>query len=268
VRRLAARGYFALCLTAGRLLRAATYSSVQVSASNRGEPVVRKRRRFYAPLLIAANDLLARILDPGVRVLSQREWEDRERQINARLRGTSIGVDADGLLVLPFLKGRTLAALLEDQGVNHSVRTRAIERAAVALAELHRLAFTHGDAMAENVIVDLDAGVANWFDFETRHEDDRPLVWRRADDLRALLATCLVRTADAKRGETLGVVLNAYGDEDVTRALARRFSSVWRRSLTYDLVQAPLSYECFCDIGRLLRERRDRGEALDGFDSP
>jgi hypothetical protein len=253
-----ARCYFALCWTAGRLLRAATYSSVQVSASNRGEPVVRKRRRFYAPLLIAANDLLARILDPGVRVLPQREWEDRERQINARLRGTSIGVDANGVLVLPFLRGRTLAALLEDPGVDRSVRIRAIARAAVALAELHRLGFTHGDAMAENVLVDLDTGVANWFDFETRHDERRPLVWRRADDVRALLATCVVRTARGMCGEALDVILNAYGDEEVTCALATRFSSVWQRSLTYDLVQAPLSYECFCDIGRLLRERRDR----------
>ena len=51
------------------------------------------------------------------------------------------------------------------------------------------------DAMAENVLVDLDAGVARWFDFETVHEASRPQIWRRADDVRALLATCLLRTA-------------------------------------------------------------------------
>ena len=54
--------------------------------------------------------------------------------------------------------------------------------------------FTHGDAMAENVMVDLEAGVAHWFDFETIHDSRRPMAWRRADDVRALLVTCLVRT--------------------------------------------------------------------------
>ncbi len=254
---IAARCYFAVCLTAGRLLRAATYSSVQVIARNSGDPVVRKRRRFYAPFLIRANGLLAGILDPGVRVLPQREWEERERQINLTLRGESIRVDAGGELVLPFLRGRTLAALLEDPDVNHSVRRRAIERAVAALAGFHRLGFTHGDAMAENVLVDLDADLAHWFDFETAHEGNRSMAWRRADDVRALLATCLRRTARAMRAETLDVILNAYGDEEVTRSLARIFASVWRRSLTYDLVQAPLPYECFRDVGRRLSERQD-----------
>ncbi|MNC87021.1 hypothetical protein D3C83_27150 [compost metagenome] len=113
--------------------------------------------------------------------------------------------------------------------------------------------------MAENVLVDLDADVANWFDFETAHEGNRPMTWRRADDVRALLATCLLRTARARRAGTLDVILNAYGDEEVTRALAGNFA-IWRRSLTYDLVQAPLPYECFRDVGRRLRER---GDALD-----
>ena len=63
--------------------------------------------------------------------------------------------------------GETLATLLEDPELEESVRKRAIELAVVALAEFHHLGFTHGDAMAENVMVDLEAGVAHWFDFET-----------------------------------------------------------------------------------------------------
>jgi tRNA A-37 threonylcarbamoyl transferase component Bud32 len=258
VRELAARSYFAVCLTAGRLLRSATYSTVHVIVRQNGDPLVRKRRRFYAPLLIRANELLVRILDPGVRVLPQREWEERERRINRSLRGASIRVDAGGVLVLPRLAGQTLATVLEDPEVKPPVRRRAIERAVAALAEFHRLGFTHGDAMAENVLVDLEADVANWFDFETRHDENRPLAWRRADDVRALLATCLVRTPRAGCAETLELILNTYADEDVTRALAGSFTSVWRRSLTYDLVQAKLSYACFRAIGRLLRERPPR----------
>jgi hypothetical protein len=221
---------------------------------------------------------LVRILDTGVRVLPRRDWEERERRIYRSLRGTSIRVDADGVLVLPLLAGHTLATLLEDPELEESVRKSAIERAVVALAEFHRLGFTHGDAMAENVLVDLaprrsspldvargdlealerskgEAGVAHWFDFETIHDSSRPMTWRRADDVRALLVTCLVRTVPEKRAETLEFILDVYADEDVTRVLATSFTSVWRRPLTFHLAQAGLSFQCFREIGRLLRER-------------
>jgi tRNA A-37 threonylcarbamoyl transferase component Bud32 len=163
-------------------------------------------------------------------------------------------VDADGTLVLPRLAGQTLATLLEDPELEEPIRKRAMEHAAIALADFHRLGFTHGDAMAENVLVDLEAGVAHWCDFETIHEASRPLAWRRADDLRALLVTCLVRTAPEKHVETLELILDVYADEDVTRVLATSFTSVWRRSLTLHLLQARLSFQCFCELGRLLRE--------------
>jgi hypothetical protein len=250
-RDLAARAYFGLCLASGRLVRSATYSKVRVVLEG-GQRVVRKRRLFYAPLLIWMSGPLIRILDAGVRVLSQRDWEEREREIYASLRGSSIAAHADGVLVLPFLAGNTLATLLEDPELEESSRKRAIEHATVALAEFHRLGFTHADAMAENVMVDLDAGVARWFDFETIHDAGRPLTWRRADDVRALLATCLLRTVPGKRAETLELILDVYANDDVTRALATIFRSVWRRSLTLHLAQAGLSFQCFRETGRLL----------------
>jgi tRNA A-37 threonylcarbamoyl transferase component Bud32 len=218
-----------------------------------GQRLVRKHRRFYAPLLIWMSGLLVRILDTGVRVLPQRDWAQRERRIYQRLHGASIRVDADGMF-LPLLDGHTLATLLQDPELDESIRKRAVERAAIALAEFHRLGFTHGDATAENVLVDLDAGVAHWFDFETVHDTSRPLAWRRADDVRALLVTCLVRTVPEKRVEMLEFILDVYADDDITRALVASFTSVWRRSLTLHLLQAPLSFRCFCELGRLLRE--------------
>jgi hypothetical protein len=109
--------------------------------------------------------------------------------------------------------------------------------------------------MAENVLVDLESGVARWFDFETIHDSRRPIAWRRADDVRALLVTCLIRTVPEKRAGTLEFVLDVYADEDVTRVLAESFTGVWRRSLAFHLLHAGLSYSCFREIGRLLRER-------------
>jgi hypothetical protein len=254
VRKLAERAYFVLCLALGRLLRSGRYATARVVHEG-GERRVRKHRRFYAPLLVWLGGPLVRVLDAGVRVLPQREWEERERTLYRSLRGTSIRIDADGTLVLPCLTGETLATLLEDPELEGSVRTWAIERAVAALAELHHLGFTHGDAMAENVMVDLEAGVAHWFDFETVHDPTRPMAWRRADDVRALLTTCLVRTVPEERAETLRLILDVYADEEVTRILSASFTSVLRRPLAFHLGQAGLSMQGFREVARLLSAR-------------
>ena len=258
---LAERAYFLLCLALGRLLRSGKYSKARIVYED-SERRVRKRRLFYAPLLVGMGGPLMRLLDTGVRVLPQRDWEERERRIYGSLHGTSIRIDVDGTLVLPCLAGETLAALLEDPELEESVRKSVIEQAVVALAEFHRLGFTHGDAMAENVMVDLEAGVAHWFDFETIHESRRPIAWRRADDVRALLVTCLLRTVAEQRAETLHLILDVYQDEGVTRLLAASFISVFRRPLTFHLAQAGLSFQCFREIARLLSERLGRVDAL------
>jgi hypothetical protein len=109
--------------------------------------------------------------------------------------------------------------------------------------------------MAENVLVDLEAGVARWFDFETIHDSSRPLAWRRADDVRALLATSLLRTEPEKYPVTVDLILDAYRDEEVARLVAKSFTSAWRRPLVFHLGQAGWSYQSHLRIGRLLRKR-------------
>jgi len=245
---LAERAYFLLCLTLGRLLRSARYSKARIV-----DEEVRKRRSFYAPLLIWMSTPLMRILDTGVRVLPQRDWQERERKIYWRLDGTSIRIDDDGTLILPCLAGETLARLLEDPELDEAARKKAIELAVVALAEFHRLGFTHADAMAENVLVDLKTGVAHWFDFETVHDSRRAEVWRRADDVRALVVTCVVRTEPQRVAETVEFILDRYAYEEVTRVLAQNFASVFRRPLTFHLAQAGLSLQGFRAIGQVVR---------------
>ena len=252
MRELTERAYFLLCLALGWLLRSARYSKARIVDQD-GACQVRKSRVFYAPLLIWMSGPLVRLLDTGVRVLPQRDWEERERMVYRSLYSTSIRIDVDGMLILPCLAGETLATLLGNSELDESVRKKVIELAVAALAEFHRLGFTHGDAMAENVLI--DAGVARWFDFETMHDSSRAMVWRRADDVRALLVTCLVRTVSEKRAESLRLILDAYGDEGVTRLLVPSFTSVLRRPLAFHLAQAPLSFQCFREIARLLRER-------------
>ena len=130
MRELAERAYFVLCLALGWLLRSGRYSKARI-VSQHGELQVRKYRLFYAPLLVRMGGPLVRILDTGVRVLPQRDWEERERLVYRSLRGTSIRIDADGTLVLPCLAGETLATLLDNPELEESVRKRAIERAVI-----------------------------------------------------------------------------------------------------------------------------------------
>ena len=248
------RAYFLLCRVLGWLLRSASYSKTRIVGHD-GERRVRKSRVFYAPLLVWIGGPLMWVLDSGVRILPRRDWEERERRLYWTIYDSAIRIDDDGTLVLPCLAGDSLAALLENPALEESSRTNAVERAVVALSEFHRRGFTHGDAMAENVMIDLETGVARWFDFETIHEPNRPMAWRRADDLRALLATCLLRTAPEQLAPALRRLLDVYADDEVTSVLAASFTSVLRRPLMFHLAQAGLSLQSYREIARLLRER-------------
>jgi hypothetical protein len=53
----------------------------------------------------------------------------------------------------------------------------------------------------------------------------------------------------------LKLILDVYSDEDVTRLLATSFASALRRPLAFHLAQAGLAFQCFREIGRLLRAR-------------
>ena len=259
---LAEHLWFAFCQGLGRALRSGRYVDTHIVRQG-GELQVLKRRRSYAPLLMALGRPLMRVLDTGVQVLPQRDWEERERILYRELHGVSIRTDPRGVLELPCLSGETLAVLLEDPGLGGPKRLKAMELAGLALVNFHRRGFTHGDAMAENVMVDLGEEAAHWFDFETVHDSNRPLAWRRADDMRALLSTCLVRTAPDETSAALSVLLDAYGDRLVTQHLADAFGAVLTRPLAFHLGQAGMSLRSYREIAHLLRARvRSESEEL------
>ena len=280
VRDLTERFWFFIALTLGALLRAARYSTTRVVGAEDALHV-EKRRSVYAPMLVWLCAPLMRILDTGVRVLPSREWAERERRMYDRLYRAPVRMDADGTIILPWLRGETLAALLEDRsgsqrlqsnhGCDRWPRTQqllqqesAIALVVTALAKLHAQGLTHGDAMAENAMVDLEAGVARWFDFETVHDPRRGAAWRRADDLRALIATCVLRRPMERLAPTVALVLGVYGDDEVIRQLEPAFRSAFRRRLPFHLGQAPLSYRQFREIGRAVSESiRARNQARD-----
>jgi hypothetical protein len=248
------RAYFESCLLLGKLLRDARYSTTRI-VDAAGTLEVRKQRAPYAPVLMALGEPLVWALDTGVSVLAQADWEHRERLLFETLYGKAIRVDADGTLILPHLPGKTLTTLLDDTSLGVADRSNAIQLAVAALTEFHAKGFTHGDAMAENVLVDIEGQVARWFDFETIHDASRDEIWRRADDVRALLATCLLRTPHAEFAATVDHILDSYGDTAILPHIAASFSSTTQRALIFHLGQAPLSYKSFHEIGRLLNHR-------------
>jgi hypothetical protein len=108
MRELAERAYYFLCLALGRLLRSSTYSRVRIVQQD-GELQVQKQRRFYAPLLVWLGDPLVKVLDAGMRVLPQRDWQEREHLIYQSVHRASIRIEGNATLVLPHLPGMTLA---------------------------------------------------------------------------------------------------------------------------------------------------------------
>lgn len=254
MRALAQRMWFTLCLALGRLLRSVRYTTTRI-VDEGGERVVRKRRASHAPLLVWLGRPAMWALDTGVAVLPRRRWEAREREMYGALHGAPVRVDRDGTLVLPCLAGSPLAALLDDPALDERARMRAIGLAVAALAALHRRGVTHGDAMAENVLVDIEGSAAHWIDFETLHDPRRSVAWRRGDDLRALLATIVLRTNPATRNATVRHVVDAYADDAVSRLLVAAFSTAPRRTLAFHLAQALLSFDAWREVAGALRAR-------------
>ncbi len=247
-----AKGYHALCSALGRCLRSATYSRVADGVEG-GAPTVTKRRAGYASALIALGNIALRLLGTGTRILSQREWEERETHLYGVLYGEEARA-TPGELELPKLPGVPLAELLRDPAVSRTHRERALRLSARALRRLHDLGYTHADAMASNVLVDMSRDEARWFDFETVHSTNESPVARRADDVRALLYTCAAAADGQELSRVVDVVLEAYGHEETGCAVARRARRLFPRPLAFHLGQAGLSFGRLRQLSAALSE--------------
>ena len=252
---LAARAYFVLCVALGRLLRSGTYSTTPDRRGGRERQVRKSRVVLRAPPGLAgwaaAQDPRYRRAGPPAAGLGGAGAPASTGASAARRFGSR----PTGRSSCRASLERRWRRLLEDPELDESVRKTAIERAVVALAEFHRAGFTHGDAMAENVLVDLEPASP------TGSTSRRCMirVARSPGDVPTTCGHCSPRASSGhrpeKRAETLQLILDVYADEGVTRVLAASFTSVLRRPLTFHLAQAGLSLRCFREIGRLLRER-------------
>ncbi len=158
------------------------------------DKVLKKRYPGTDAVVHLANATL-RLARVPVRFLGEREWHRREVSV-AALTGSPLAtcVDGRGWVAMRRAKGEVLARILPREGE----RERAVVLAILGLGLLHEAGVTHGDATASNVAVDLRGESAIFFDFEQRHTGIS-FEAARADDLRALLFTCLLACADDRR---------------------------------------------------------------------
>jgi hypothetical protein len=205
-----------------------------------------KSRRRSAALLLGPGNHYLRLLDAGVTVLDDDAAAAWTRKIYAAAYGLYVPEDAQGRLQIPAAPGRTLAGILGDAGVPLAAKIDAAALAAAALHHLHGVEvdgapLSHGDATANNVGCDIEAAQAQWFDFDTRHDAERPASWRRADDLRALAGSAACGLPEEALPELGRALIRAYPEPATLSELGRQITAQAGKLNAYHLAQAPLA---------------------------
>lgn len=246
---------------AAGLLARTKLCRVETSTDSLGKitGITKRRLRRSASLLWLSEQIPA--LSPHVRGLKLQEWIAWEQQLWREAYGCDITILEDGVM-LPALAGVPLGVWLEKRGTTDSVKIKAIAAAFTALRNLHRLSvrwpdgtshsFSHSDAHVANVMYDVGANEARWFDFETIHDAQAGSAWRHADDLRALLYSS-ARWLTEQAWETLAATVGKNTPEGEIRE-ALRSQAIQMRSAPHllHLSQAPMPLEHHCRFSDIL----------------
>ncbi len=212
--------------------------------------------------MIPLGNLYLRLQGAMSEVLSSPRWIEWESAI-AGLSGNSIRLcDDRAALELPIIEGLSLEEVLRSD-VSLQIKLQAISQAAEGLRNLHRRRITacgvsdwplsHGDATCRNVIVNHDAHVATWIDFDTRHRARLIAVTRHADDLRTLVCSCARWLDQASYPVLIEAACVGYCDADVIAEMQRLFRG-WRYPNVFQLAQAPLEVQEFLHLRELVSQ--------------
>ncbi len=188
----------------------------------RGQIVWRKRRHFYAPLIVSVGNALSRFFHCGVYGLSHGAWLYWEETLSPLCGDGQTRRQGQNLLSLP-MPGVPLREVLHDEN--------ALAFCA-ALRELQRLHNTkmrfpvgkvdfwsHGDAHAGNVFFDAATDRAQWFDFESIHDLRRSPANRHAADLQTFLFSTAVYLAENQWPQIVRLAREIYADELIWREI-------------------------------------------------
>ena len=261
---LARRARFQLTALYGRGLYALKLGRVRC-VRRQSQRFYIKTRRGYSAALVGGGNAIQKLWRSELLGLPEREWLAWEQKLaplawpseiasGARVRGRS--------LVCPALPGEPLSTVLRS---NRSLQSRmeAVRLAAVELIQLQRLElefpdggwrlWSHGDAHAGNVIVDLERQSASWFDFETVHEAWCSPHWRHTDDLRALAYSCAACCCPCEYSELARTIVAAASCPGLRTELGKQSRRLQRRARAFHLAQAPLSWDQHQEFGRVLQ---------------
>jgi hypothetical protein len=196
--------------------------------------VFRKKRAWWAPLVIAGGEVFLALSDGRIRMPPRpstwRAWEVR----CSRLLGGDAWTEG-GWLCTRRVAGRALrerervgALTLADIAAG----ARAMKRAHSVTCDWYGGPWSHGDPHLGNIVVD-DEGGGTLIDFETRHVRSLDAAGRHGDDLATMLLD-LAGLAD-EPFERARAAIDAYAPGgNVARALRERL--VVRRGLPGVLV--------------------------------
>lgn len=261
---LAARTIFKLTALYGRglyLLKLGRVRRVQGA----GGPIYIKARHRRSALLVGAGNACLKLWRGELLGLPERDWLAWEQQVGALAwpQDVSSRVRVEGRsLLCPALPGEPLGVILRSNRSLQS-RLRAVEIASLELQRLQRFelrfpdggwrSWSHGDAHAGNVVVDVEHHAA-WFDFETVHAAWCPRLWRQADDLRALAYSCAAACRASEYEALARIVARSIGGPCLRQELLRQSGQLQRRARAFHLAQAPLGWAEHQEFGHALQE--------------
>jgi hypothetical protein len=220
-----------------------------------GVEFVRKRRRRFAHLIIPVGNLFLKISGSPIIVLPLTLWLEWEHAVEASTRRTLVSTDpfANGTgLWCRHVPGTSLRQLLAASDCSSNQKSDAIRWSLASLRMLHenvahwgygvRQSISHGDATANNVIVDVNKRTACWIDFDTRHQPHVSEADRRADDLRALIYSSAVYLPASRFPELADILIAAQFDDAIVRHFRQRLTNEWIDLTAAQLAQAPLRW--------------------------
>lgn len=256
------RSHFARIRHEGRRLLGVMLSMIRLHriefVSIDGVEAVRKRRRLFAHLIISPGNLFLRITGSPMIVLPLSRWLEWEQVIETSTqRNLVLSVSTDPIgkgtsLLSRRVSGISLRQVLADSDSSPQQKFNAIRWALASLRLLHqnvadwghgiRQSISHGDATANNVIVDLNKGAACWIDFDTRHQPNVSEADRRTDDLRSLIYSAAVSLPSSCFPELADILVAAQFDDATVQHFGQRLTIEWSHLTAAQLAQAPLRW--------------------------
>ena len=200
------------------------------------DTTVSKHRTWYSNFIRIPGNLVLGFRRAPVKVLSTKQWHERERQL-------SDATVVENKLQLAKLGGVPLSEYLSSEK-SAAQKLAAINAATHSLFNFHfQHDQSHGDASSSNVMINEspDGNLsAIWFDFDVAHRDSVPDVVGRSDDLRALFFTSKPWLTDNDFARLFAGSDSPYTDDDVWKELIKAMSN-------------PIQH---CDIFHLAQQKR------------